>query len=176
MAFDAPPPPPVAAEVRTVEELGIGQDRARTVGERIVEVASIVLRRYRSGNRQPSYRNVRFENASRLSRCQQVVRELVEATMYGREETWSEASCCARSTQIRLHWASEQGRYIEAKDIHDVQPGDIVYIGEGSVTCSDCGRSCGHVMVYVGDDDDGEMMMWQNTSYERKALCSIPIR
>ena len=175
MAFDAPPPPPVAAEIRTVEELGIGEDRATTVGERIVEVASIVLRRYRSGNRKPSYRNVRFENASRTSRYQQLVRELVEATMYGQERKWREASCCARSTQIKLHRAAEEGRYIEIKDLGDIIPGDIVYIGGGSSSCSDCGRKCGHVMIYMGDED-GKKMMWQNTSFEGKALCNIPLR
>jgi len=175
MAFDAPPPPPVAAEVRTVEELGIGPSRVRTAGQRIVEVASIVLRRYRSGDRRPSYRNVRFENASRTSRCQQNVRELVEATMYGEERTWREASCCARSTQIGLHLAAKRGLYIEMVDIDDVQPGDIIYIGGGSSSCSECGRTCGHVMVYT-KKDDGNLLMWQNTSFERRALCEIPLR
>jgi len=113
MPFDAPPPPPVAAEVRTMEEMGLERTRVRTVGERIVEVASIVLGRYRSGDRRPSYGNVRFENASRPSRCQQVVRELVEATKYGEERTWKEASCCARSTQIGLRKAAKRGLYID---------------------------------------------------------------
>ena len=188
MPFDAPPPPPVAAEVRTMEEMGM--DQADTAGVRIVEVARIVLRRYLSGDRKPSYRNVRFETASRLSRCQQVVRELVEATMYGGERHWKEASCCARSTQIRLHNSFKKGRLmnahfldgtsakfkiIEIKDVEKIEPGDIIYTGGGRVHCSSCGRSCGHVMIYTGKKN-GKLMMWQNTSYEDKALCSIPLR
>jgi hypothetical protein len=183
------PPPPLPspdqllsppAIVRTTEELGIDIHPGLThiepplIGERIVDVAEIVLQRYRSGHRKPTYEGIRFSAANRAGYCQQNVRNLIEAAVYEEPRSWDEAACCAAHTQSNLHHASKDGKYIEITNLDDLEPGDLVYLS-GNQRCSRCGRRAGHAMVFTRRLENGDMMMWQNTSRDGLLLCEIPL-
>ena len=182
----APPPPlpqPPPAIVRTAEELGIDLEThyeppkpppPPPIGEKIAAVAETVLERYHSGDRTPSYGPVTFHGAGISGRCQQNVRDLVEASVYGKLETWSEAACCAGQTQRNLHASSLKGKYIEITDIEKLKPGDLVYLS-GGWTCGDCGHGVGHAMVCMGRKKNGDLVMWQNTSVNGYLLCKMPL-
>lgn len=126
--------------------------------------AEVTIAQCTSG-KVPTIESVVFEHSRLLGCCQQNVRELVEATGFGRERTWGEASCCAGSTAKRLAGSDY------AKVPHsEAQPGDLIYFGGGK-ECSRCHGEVGHVGVYMGNGN-----LWQNTSYESRGLCIIPIR
>ena len=128
-----------------------------------------VASQYKKGNHKPHYGGVIFEHAAALGCCQQNVRELVEAVAFGKERTWPEASCCAGSTCERL----KKSNYERIARIEDAQPGDLIYMGGGGYHTGpgQCGGRVGHVGVYMGDGE-----LWQNTSYDKRGLCIIPIR
>ena len=172
------PPPPV---IRTTEELGIDLKThydppppPQHIGDKIAQVAGTVLHRYKSGDRSPSYNGVRFDGAARNGRCQQNVRDLVEASIYGKPDVWQEAGCCAGKTRRNLHAAALKGKYLEIKDIEQLRPGDLVYLS-GGYTCSRCRGGVGHAMVCMGRRADGNLMMWQNTSCGGRKLCLLPL-
>ncbi|MHB8997660.1 MAG: NlpC/P60 family protein [Armatimonadota bacterium] len=126
--------------------------------------AEVAIVQYTSG-KVPTIESVVFEHSRLLGCCQQNIRELIEATAFGKERTWSEASCCAGSTAKRLA-ASDYERVPHS----EAQPGDLIYFGGGK-ECSRCHGEVGHVGVYMGNGN-----LWQNTSYESRGLCIIPIR
>lgn len=164
------PPPPVAI-VRTVEELGIQQP---SIIDKIIKTANNVLYKYENESKTPVYNGVEFDGASLRNRCQQNVRQLLEASFILKNNEWQEASCCAGSTMQNMHISSANGKYIEIKNIYSVRKGDIVYLGGGGI-CSDCGYHVGHVMVCTGRAKDGTLLMWQNTTLGDRKLCEIPI-
>jgi hypothetical protein len=94
---------------------------------------------------------VTMEHASAAGYCQQAVREAVEATIYGAEHLWPQASCCAGQTARRLIAAGYKVPRAE------MQSGDLVYFGGGGA-CRYCGNPVGHTGIWVGDG------LWQNTS------------
>ena len=167
--MDSLPPPP--AIIRTVEEMGI--QHPLPIDQKIIKVAKRVLKQFTNGNKIPVYNEISFTAASRKNRCQQNVRNLIEATEVF-ESKWKEASCCAGNTQRKMHQAAKNGKYIEITNISSILPGDIIYIG-GGVKCSKCKSPAGHVMVYTGDNN-GKQLMWQNTVYDGLKLCNIPLR
>ena len=181
------PPPPLPqppAIVRTAEELGIDikahyeppppPPPPPLIGDKIVAVAETVLERYRAGNRTPSYGRITFYGAGIRGRCQQNVRNLVEASVYGKLRSWSEAGCCAGRTQLNLHKSSLKGKYIKITDIEELRPGDLVYLSGGR-SCSSCRQRVGHTMVCMGRKKNGDLVMWQNTSLRGYLLCKIPL-
>ena len=136
----------------------------------VIAACDEVLRLYKAGDKTPSYQGVNFDGAALMGHCQQNVRELVEAVAYGRERAWGEASCCATATHQRLRangWAMIS--------LADIQPGDLVYMSTSSGRCSHCGQHPGHVGIYH-HVANGTRYLWQNTSYERRGLCCIPLR
>ncbi len=168
--------PPLPTEVHLAQTV-IGKERVDTgdtAGQRVVRTAQVILHRYLSGDRQPIYRGVPFKGVSRRSRCQQAVRELLEAAVFG-ISGWREASCCAHNTEQKMRIAAKKGRYQIIWDIAALKPGDIVYLW-GGPTCSRCGCGTGHAMVFTRKDQSGRYLMWQNTSYQNKRLCEIPLR
>lgn len=130
---------------------------------RIVDAAKKVMRAYERGDRTPSYGGVHFEAAAKYGRCQQNVRELVEAALFGNEGDWPEAACCATRTSMNLRKASAKGKYIRISEIEKVLPGDLVYMDGGGTRCSRCGRGAGHAMVCVSIKN-GDHVFWQNMS------------
>lgn len=174
----APPPPPPAAIERTIEEIQIEQPiiPSAAIVDKILTAADDVLDQFTSGDKKPDYNGTVFTAAARINRCQQNIRNLVEASdILGEENEWEEASCCATNTMHLMHLAAKNGKYLEIKNFDEVQPGDLIYLGGGGCCCSACGRLAGHVMVYTGDNALGQKMMWQNTSLHNKKLCEIPI-
>jgi len=144
-------------------------------GGRIVSVAEVVLDRYEGGDLTPSYGKVTFLSANERYMCQGNVRYLVEASIFGRSGTWSEASCCAMATCVSLRAAALRGEYVEIEDLSDVRPGDLVYLS-GGPRCHSCGRGAGHAMVCTGRGPDGTLMMWQNTTFGgTRGLNELPL-
>lgn len=144
-------------------------------GSRIVSVAGAVLDRYEAGDLTPSYGMVTFLSANERHMCQGNVRYLVEASIFGRSGTWSEASCCAMATCVSLRAAASRGEYVEIDDLSDVRPGDLVYLS-GGPRCHSCGRGAGHAMVCTGIGPDGTLLMWQNTTFgSTRGLHELPL-
>lgn len=137
----------------------------------VIAACDAVLRLYAAGDQTPEYGGVFFDGAAKLGHCQQNVRELVEAVAYGKERMWGEASCCATATQQRLAahaWVSV--------GLANAQPGDLVYFGPGGGKCGVCGQDPGHVGVLHDHPAAGRWNVWQNTSFEQRGLCCIPMR
>ncbi len=114
----------------------------------------------------PVVNGVTFENATKLGRCQQHVREAVEATAYGREWAWPEASCCATATHQKL----AKSGYQIIKDLTSAQSGDLVYMTPCGSRCGTCGQDAGHTGILHRLRDES-WMMWQNTSAGGAGLC-----
>lgn len=128
------------------------------------------LSQYKGGDRTPEVGGVLLDGAAQMGHCQQNVREIVEATAYGRERLWGEASCCATATHQRLKaggWPSV--------GLAQAQPGDVAYFGPGGGQCGICHQDPGHVGI-LHHQVGGVWQVWQNTSYEGRGLCCIPLR
>ena len=136
----------------------------------VIAACDEVLRQYQAGDRTPTYNGVTFDGAAKMGHCQQNVRELVEAVAYGRERVWGEASCCATATNQRIR---AQG--YTSVDFSHALPGDLVYFGPGGGRCGTCHQDPGHVGI-MHHQSGGTWYVWQNTSYESRGLCCIPLR
>lgn len=130
----------------------------------LVRVCNKVLELVKQG-KTPVINGVMFEAWKKLGRCQQHVREAVEATVYGAEGLWPYASCCAGSTAKRLL----AGGFLKSKSLDGVEPGDLVYM-TGGKTCSTCRGQVGHTGIWIGDG-----LLWQNTSAGNRGTCAIGI-
>ena len=128
------------------------------------------LRQYKAGDRTPEIGGVVFDGAAFVGRCQQNVREAVEATAYGRERMWGEASCCATATHQRL-----KGHSWPSRSLGGAYPGDVVYLGPGGGRCDICRQDPGHVGI-LHHQADGGWYLWQNTVYNGLGLCLIRLR
>ena len=137
----------------------------------VIAACDEVLRQYTAGDRTPSLNGVNFDGAAKMGHCQQNVRELVEAVAYGREWTWGQASCCATATNQRIRATGQP-----SVELSHAKPGDLVYFGPGGGRCGTCGQDPGHVGIMHHQDGAGTWYVWQNTSYERRGLCCIPLR
>lgn len=134
----------------------------------LLNLAIDIYKQKKSG-KTPKYKNVIFENATKLGRCQQNIRELVEALVWGNERRWDDAACCAYSTHLNLAKKYQNISYSQTK------PGDLIYTNNGGGICSTCGKQSGHVMLYLKNENHRKMM-WQNTSYNSLGLTIIPMR
>lgn len=153
------------------QTMALGMSFTQDPAPRILDAAEKVLDVYERGDRTPTYRGVSFESAYRYGRCQQNVRELIEAALFGGEGSWPESGCCATQTERNLRRASLKGRYIRVTDLERVQPGDLVYMDGGGTRCSGCGRGAGHAMICVAIKN-GTHVFWQNLL----GLCEEPLR
>ena len=131
------------------------------------------LRQFNSGIIAPVVNGVKMEGAAKMGRCQQNTREIVEATAYGKEWMWGEASCCATATNQRLVAHGWQNVTLKG-----AQPGDLVYFGPGGGKCGTCGQDPGHVGIlhHQHPQDPYTWYVWQNTSYNARGLCCIILR
>lgn len=135
---------------------------------KLIENAINVYKQKKAGD-IPVLNGIEFQNAFKTGYCQQHIRKLVEATIWGKEWQWSEAACCATRTGQKIKSAG-----YENLEWDDVEIGDFVYTSGGG-KCRTCGQPVGHTMLYVYDENNNKMM-WQNTSYEKRGLDIIPIR
>lgn len=137
----------------------------------LLETCDRVLRAYQAGDKSPVLHGVEFESASALGSCQKNVREAVEATAFGKEWSWGQASCCATATEQRLREAG-----YPRVSLADAQPGDLCYMTPcGSICRKGCKQDAGHVVI-LHHQVNGVWWGWQNTSYNHLTLCCIPLR
>lgn len=117
----------------------------------------------------PTLNGVIFDSVRTLGTCQKNVRQLIEATIWGQEWRWQQASCCASNTCSKIKSAG-----FESIPKNKMEIGDLIYM-LGGKKCKTCGKEVGHVGIYV-NNDGGDKMIWQNTSYMGLGLCIIPLR
>ncbi len=117
----------------------------------------------------PVLNGVVFDSARSLGMCQKNVRQIIEATIWGKEWVWPQAACCASNTCSKIKQAG-----FESIPKNKMEIGDIIYM-LGGKKCKTCGKEVGHVGIYV-KNDEGQKMIWQNTSYQNLGLCIIPLR
>ena len=127
-----------------------------------------IYNQYKQG-KVPSLNGVVFDGARTLGTCQKNVRKIVEATIWGQEWKWQQAGCCASNTCSKIKQAG-----FESIPKNKMEIGDIIYM-LGGKKCKTCGKEVGHVGIYV-NNDGGDKMIWQNTSYQGLGLCIIPLR
>jgi len=134
----------------------------------LVAAAKQVLRDYQHGDRSPMLDGTIFDKASGLGYCQKNIRQLLATVAFGNEWAWGEASCCATSTWQRLT-AHAWHRY----SLAEAQPGDLIYMSTAGGLCHTCNQKPGHVGMVLTLNP---IILWQNTSYQGKGLCAIPLR
>lgn len=117
----------------------------------------------------PVVNGVVFENVHKLGACQQNIRELIGATVYGEEWRWPEARCCAGTTCRAIKNAGYPRIVFEV-----MRPGDLVYMAGGK-KCKTCGGAVGHTGMYLTDNEMHRPVLWQNTSADGLGLCERPM-
>jgi len=129
----------------------------------ILAITAEVWRQYKAGQ-IPIIGDVKFESVHKLGHCQQNIRELVEAAVYGKEWRWPEARCCAGATCRAIKNAGYPTIAFAA-----MGPGDLVYMSGGR-KCDTCGGAVGHTGMYL-HPQGAQRILWQNTSALGLGLC-----
>lgn len=125
---------------------------------------AIAINKSKQEGNIPVLHGIRFENAFKGGWCQQTIRKLIEGTVYGKEWTWGDSSCCATSTYQRLvHNEYPKIPLMQSK------AGDLIYIS-GGPKCRTCKQPVGHVVMKTS-----EGQFFQNTSRDNLCICIVPL-
>jgi hypothetical protein len=123
-------------------------------------VAEAVVARRRVGDTSVRCNGVDFDTEER-GYCERFNR-LTHIAAHVEWDGWDGCCCAYRAGQL----LNDDGKHVDrmTTGVYRPQSDDIIVFGPVGMRCSVCGQDAGHVVVCLGQDAQGNVMVAENTS------------